>query len=131
MLPEPLCDSVSRAIREQGHGPASLQIDEHRAIRLPLAQGEIVHPEHGGGGERWNGQPPEQAQQGGAAHYQAPLVAEVHTSLATQRHGNGHETLGQPPRAPRPGGNHSRQPFSEDASHTGGVLTKPLADAQM
>jgi hypothetical protein len=99
-------------------------------LRLPLPQGKIVHPKHSGGGARRDGQPPEEAQQRVPAHHQAPLVAAVHASLATQRPGNGHETLGEPSRVPRPGGGHGGQAFGEDAAMAVTIAAEPRADVQ-
>ncbi len=64
MLPEPLRDGVGRPIREECDRVAALQIDQHRAIRLAFAQGEIIHAENGGRGERRGRLLAEQAQQG-------------------------------------------------------------------
>jgi hypothetical protein len=131
VLPQPLRHCLGRAIREERHGLVALQIDQDRPIRLAFPQGEIVHPKDGGCGKRRNRQPPEQTQQGVPAHHQAPLVADVHASLATQRQGNGHETLGEPQRAPRPGGGHGGQAFGEDPATAVTIAAEPLADAQL
>jgi hypothetical protein len=56
---EPLRARVALAVREQGDGLAALQINEDGAIRVAFAQGEIVHPQHAGRGERRGGLPPE------------------------------------------------------------------------
>ena len=116
MLPEPLGHGLGRAIREQRHGLAALQIDQDRAIRLAFPQGEIVHPEHRGAWARRGGLPAEQAQQRVAAHGQTPALAQTHPGLAPQGDAEGDEALGEPQRAPRPGGGHRGQPFGEDAA---------------
>ena len=81
---EPLRERVALAVREQGDGLAAFQIDEDRAIRVAFAQGEIVHPQHAGRGERRGRLPPEQAQQRVAAHHHVPRVAELHPSRSPQ-----------------------------------------------
>ena len=84
MLPEPLGHGLGRPIREQRDGLPALQVHQDRAIRLPFAQGEIVHPQHPGRGQDGLRQPAEQAQQRVAAHHQIPRVAEMHPGLAPQ-----------------------------------------------
>ena len=108
-------------------GLAALQIDQHGAIRLAFAQGEIIHAEDGGRGERRGGLPAQQAEQGVAAYHQIPLRAEAHTGRTTQRHTEGHKALGQPQRAPGPGGGDRGQPFGEDAASAVAIAAKPLA----
>ena len=41
------------------------------------------------------------------------------------------EALGQPQRAPRPGGGDGRQAFREDAAAAATIAAKPFADAQL
>ncbi len=55
VLPEPLRHGLGGALREQGHGLAALQVHQDRAIGVPFPQGEIVHPQHPGRGERRGG----------------------------------------------------------------------------
>ena len=122
---------LGRAIREERHGLAALQIDQHGAIGLAFPQGEIIHPEHRGGGQRRDRLPAEQAQQRVPAHRQAPALAEAHPGLAPQGEAHGHQALGQPQGAPGPGGGHGGQPFGEDAAATVTIAAEPLADAQL
>jgi hypothetical protein len=96
MFLEPLRQSVGGAIRQEGHGLAAFEINEHGAIGLAFPQGKIVPPEHSGRGARRDGQPQEQAEQGVPAHHQVPLVAELYPSRAPQRQGNSRQTLGEP-----------------------------------
>ena len=105
MLPEPLRQGLGRAIRQESHRLAALQIDQDRAIGLAFPQGEIVHPEHGGGGRDGTGSLTEHAQQGVAAYGQS------HWWLSRTRRppqGDGErETWAQPQRPPGPGGSHA------------------------
>ena len=52
VLAQPLRDWLSGPLREQGHGLVALQVHQDRAIGVPFPQGKIVHPQHGGRGER-------------------------------------------------------------------------------
>ena len=52
-------------------------------------------------------------------------------ALPPKRHAEGDQALGEPQRAPRPGGRHGGQAFGEDAAATGAIAAKPLADAQL
>ena len=131
MFPEPLRDGVGGTIREERDRVAALQIDQHSAIRLAFAQGEIIHAEDGGRGKRRDRLPAEQAQQRVPAHHQVPRGAEVHPSRPAERHAEGHKALGKPQRAPRPGGRDGGQPFGEDMAAAMAIAAKPLADAQL
>ena len=128
---EPLRARVALAVREQGDGLAAFQSNEDGAIGLAFAQGEIVHPQHAGRGERWGRLPTQQAQQRIATHRQVPGVAEAHPRLAPQRHTERDEALGEPQRAPRPGGGHGGDPFGKDAATAGAIAAKPFAHPQL
>jgi hypothetical protein len=67
----------------------------------------------------------------GAAHREAPALAEAHPSLAPQGEAHGHHVLGQPQGASGPGGGHGRQAFGKDAAATGAIAAEPLADAEL
>ena len=126
MRPEPLRDSLGRPIWEQRHRLPTLQVHQDGAVGLAFAQGESVHAKDGGRGERRGGLPTQQTEQGIAAHHQNPLVAEMHPGLAPQRYTKGHEALSEPQRAPRPGGGHGGQAFSEDTTRTGAMVANHL-----
>jgi len=131
MLPEPLGQRLSGTIRQQGHGLAALQIDQDGAIGVPFAQGEVVHTQHGGCGERRRGLLAQSAEQGVAAHHHVPRVAELHPSLPPKRPADGEQALREPQGAPRPGGRDGGQPFGEDAAWAGAIAAKPLAHTQL
>ena len=131
MLPEPLRHGVGRAIWEESHRLAAFQIYQDGPIRLAFPEGEIIHPEHGGRGERRGRLPTEQAQQGVPAHGQTPALAQANASLAAQGEAHRDKTLSEPQRAPRPGGGDRRQPFGEDATAAGTIAAEPLADAEL
>ena len=131
MLPEPLRHGLGRPIREQCDRLAALQIHEDGAIGVPFPQGEIVHAEDGGRGERRGRLPTEEAQQRVPAHPHVPRVADVHPSRPAERHAEGDQALGEPQGAPGPGGRDGGQPFGEDATVTRAIAAKPLADAEL
>ena len=58
-------------------------------------------------------------------------MAETHPGLAPEGDAEGDQALGQPQRAPRPGGGHGGQPFGEDAAGAGAMAAKPLPDPQL
>ena len=131
MLPQPLGHGVGRAIGEEIHGLAALQINEHRAIRVAFPQGEIVHPPHPGRGEDRPRQPAQPTQPGVTAHGEVPRAAELHPGPAPERQTQGNQALGEPQGAPGPGGRDGGQPFGADPARTGAMAAKPLADAQL
>jgi len=81
MLPEPLRHGVGRALGQERHGVVTLLIDQDGARGLAFPQGEIIHPKHGRGGVRRDGELAQPPQQGIPAHCQAPALAEAHTRL--------------------------------------------------
>src|SRR5215831_20070415 len=131
MLPQPLGHSVGRTTREERDGLAVLQINQHRAIDLAFAQRKIVHPQHPRRGQAGQWLLAQSAQQGVPAHREVPRVAEAYPGCTTQRHAKSYEALGEPEGAPRPGGRHGGQPFSEDAAVTRAIAAKPFADAEL
>jgi len=131
VLPQPLRHRRGGALREQGHRLTALEVDQDGAVGLALPQGEIVHPEHPGRGERRGRLPAEQAQERVPAHPHVPRVTEAPPGLPAQRHTEGDEALGQPQGAARPGGRHRGQALGEDAARTGTMAAQPCADPQL
>jgi hypothetical protein len=126
-LPEPQSEGIGRALREERDRVAALQSDQHGAIRLACAQGARSHAEAGGRGERRGELPAQQAAQGVAASPQSPRIAAAHTGRTTPRHPKGHKALGQPQRAPGPGGGDRGQPVREEATSAVAMAAKPRA----
>ena len=58
-------------------------------------------------------------------------MAEAYPGPPAQRDAESEEALGQPQRAPRPGGGDGRQAFREDAAAAATIAAKPFADAQL
>jgi len=58
-------------------------------------------------------------------------VAEAHPSRAAEGDAKGDEALGEPQRAPGPGGSDGGQAFSEDTAAAAAIAAKPLADTQV
>ncbi len=98
---------------------------------MAFPQGEIVHTQHGRSGVRRDGETAQQTQQGMPAHHQVPALTEAHTGRASSGHAEVYEALGEPQRAPGPGGCHRGQPFSKDAATALTVAAKPRADVQL
>jgi len=131
MRSEPLGQALGRAIRQERDRGAALQSNQHGAIPLAFPQGEVIHPEHPGRGERWGELLAEHAQQGVAAHHHVPRVAELHPSLPPKRHAQGNQALSEPQRAPRLGGRDGGQAFGEDTAAAAAIAAKPHTDTQL
>jgi hypothetical protein len=131
MRPEPLRDRLGRPIWEQRHRLPTLQVYQDGAVGLAFPEGEVVHTQHSGCGERRRGLPAQSAEQGVAAHREVPGVAEAHPRFPAQRHTEGEEALGQPQGAARPGGRHRGQALGEDTAAASTIAAKPLADPQL
>lgn len=96
MFAQPGDERAGLAVREQRHGTALLQVHQHRAIGVSLAQRPIVHAQHRWCGVRWYGYPPDQAQQGVPARDQSHAAAEAHTGCSTERQVQRRKPIGQP-----------------------------------
>jgi hypothetical protein len=131
VLLEPLAYRLGRTIREQRHGLATLQINQYCTIGLTFAQRPVIHPQHPGRGQNGQRQPAQPAQQRIPAHREAPLMAQTHPSLTTERHAQRDQAVGEPQCAPRPGSGHRRLPFGENVPHAVGIVAKTLWDAQL
>jgi hypothetical protein len=126
MLLEPLGEGVGGTIREERDRVATLQIDQHSAIGLMFAQGEIIHAKHRGRGERRGRRP---AEQGIPAYCQGQLLAEVPPRLATQSEPHSNQGLGEPQRAPCPWGGYRGQAFGKDTARAVTIAATLLLDS--
>lgn len=124
---EPLGSRLRCAVRSQGHRPPALQVNQHRAIRLALAQGEIVDTEHSGGRTRWDNQPAQEAQEHGAATCPAQAMAELGAGRPAEGHGHVRQPVDEALRLPGPRRGNRRQTFGEDLTKALRVLTTPLS----
>ncbi len=128
MFPQPLGQSIGRAIRQKRDRVAALQINQYGAIALAFAQREIIYPKDRRSRTRQERRPPQQAQQRVPAHGRLPPATEVYPGRAAHGHAESDQALGQSQRASRPGSHHPRQPFGEDPPPTVAIAAKPLAD---
>jgi hypothetical protein len=60
---QPAGERLRLTIGQQRHWPATLQVDQHGAISVALAQGPVVDPEHRGRDVGRQGSGPDQPQQ--------------------------------------------------------------------
>ena len=100
MLAQPPGEGVGLAVGEQVHRAVGVHVDQHRAVHLPAAQREVVHPEHRHRPHRRVGQPADHPQQGGAAGRQPQPGAEPSGGAAGQRQPDRGEHPAQPDAAP-------------------------------
>jgi hypothetical protein len=96
MLAQPPGEGVSLAVGEQVHRAVGVHVDQYRAVHLPAAQREVVHPEHRHRPYRRVGQPADHPQQGGAADHQPQPGAEPSGGAAGQRQPGRGEHPAQP-----------------------------------
>ena len=130
MLPEPLRQGLRRALWQERHGLAALQVHQDRAIGVPFPQGEAIHPKHPGRGERRDKACGARAA-GCCGSSPRPTRGRAAPQRSPKRPAEGDQALSEPQRAPRPGGRDGGQPFGEDTAAAAAITTKPLADTQL
>ena len=123
---EPLGDSLSGMIRQECHGLPALQVHQDRATGVPFPQGEIVHPEHPGCGQKRQRQLP--SRRGRCSGSLPGPTGGYAPRCCPPGHAEGAQRWAS--RRCCPGGGHRRQPFGEDAA-VAAAITKPLADAEL
>ena len=129
VLAQPLRHRFGGPLREQRHGLAALQVHQDRAIGVPFAQGEVIHPQHPGRGERRGRLLAEHAQGGWRGSSPRPTRGRAAPQPSPKRPAEGEQALSEPQRAARPGGDHRGQAFGEDAAAAGAIAAKPFAHA--
>jgi len=113
--------------RASCHGRPMRSSHQDRARRVPFPQGAIVHPKHGRGGARRDGQLAEPAQPRLPAHGEAPAVAQMDAGLAPKGHAACDAARGEPQRAARPGCSEGGEPCGQDAAAAAAMAAQPLA----
>ena len=129
--PAPRRHGGGGALGQERHGVGALEIAPDGARGRAVPQGQIVHPTHGRGGGRRDGEPAQPTPQGLPAHREGPALTAAHTGLPPSGHAEGHDTLGEPQGAPRPGRRHDGQPCRAAAATAVARAAKPLADAAL
>jgi hypothetical protein len=130
MVPQPARERPRLAVRQQGDRPPPLQVDQHGAVGVALAQGPVVDPEHRGCRHRRQGRRPDQAQQGVAGARDAQLSAQAGAGRPAEREAEGGEPPAEPRRPARPWRRHPGQPLGEDAPGAAGVVAEQAADPE-
>jgi hypothetical protein len=128
---EPLRQRGTLAVWEERDRLVAFQVHKDSAIRAAFPERPIIHAQDAGRRQVRLWLPAQQAEERVPADPQAPRVAQANPRCPAQRHAEGTEALGEPQRAPGPGGRHGGQAFGEDAAVTGAVTAKPPADAQL
>jgi hypothetical protein len=82
---EPACERLRGSLRQHVHRPASLDIHQHRAVDVSLAQREVVHSQHQRHAGSRVGRGADQPEQRRPAHGAGQLAAEARTGAAAQR----------------------------------------------
>lgn len=128
---KPLGDRDSLPIREQGQGTPPGEVQEARAIGVPLPHREVVHAEDlwradgraGGAADR----PPEGIPTDG----EAERPTQPHPRRPTQSQADGEEMGHQSQRPPRPRLDDPGQSFREDAARACRTAAEELPDAEL
>ena len=130
MLPQPLRERRRLAVGQQRYRPPSLQVDQHRAVGMTLAQRPVVDAEDQGCHLHWQGRCPDQPQQRVARGRHAQPPAQTSTSRPTEGKAGHGQPLGQPSRPACPGCDHPRQPLREDPPRAADMVAEQPTHTQ-
>ncbi len=113
MAAQPCGQRVRLAAGQQRHWAALVEVHQHRAVAVPLAQRPVVHAKGGRCCEVGHWRSPDEAQQRVAAGVQPELAAKAHAGRAAERQAQGREPPSKARRLARPGRCDAGQAFSE------------------
>jgi hypothetical protein len=130
MLAQPCCQGVRLAAGQQCHRPSLVEVHQHGAVGVPLAQRPVVHAKGGWCCGVGHGRPPDEAQQGVTAGSQSELAAKAHAGRAAERQAHGREPPGKARRPTRPGCCDIGQTFGKQATLAFLVVAEQAPDAQ-
>ena len=130
VLAQPSRERARLAVGQQRHRTTPVEVHQHGAVGVPLAQRPVIDAQGGRGGELRHGRRPDQAQQRAAARCHPQRVAEASTGGPAQREAHGRETVGQPCRPACPWGGDAGQAFGEDAPRATRVAAKQATDTE-
>lgn len=117
MALQPSCQGGGGAIRQQVNRPPTLQVDEDGAVRVPLEEGEVIHPKESGRGRGGRREGPRPSEQGVAAGGEGQAVTPPRPGLPAD--GESHVPLGVDEVVGRAGVRPDvRKPLAEDDAGT-------------
>ena len=116
VLAQPAGEGLRLAVGQQRHRPPPLQVDQHGAVAVALAQRPVVDPEDRGRDLGRRGRRPDQPQQGVARGRHEQGAAQPGAGGAAQREADRRLPAGEARRPARPGRGDARQALGEDAA---------------
>ena len=128
---KPLGHGRGFPVGEQGHGLPPGKIQEERAIKMALAQGEFVYAEDLWGADRRAGRATDHPQQGVPTDGEAKSLTQSRASRPSMREAHSKEACPQSQGPPPPGCHQPRQPLGEDAAGALLIVAKQLTDAKL
>jgi hypothetical protein len=130
VLAQPGRERARLAVGQQRHGTASVEVHQHGAVGVPLAQRPVVHAQRGGCRDAGQRCAPDQAQQRVAARVQPEPAAEACASSTAECETHGREPPRQARRLACPRHGDAGQHLGEDAAFTAGSVAEQAPDLQ-
>ena len=130
MLAQPRGQCVRLAARQQRHRPVLVEVNQHGAVAVPLAQSPVIHAEGGRRCDIGHWRSPNQAQQRVAAGVQPELAAKAHAGSTSECQTHSRKPPGEARRLARPRCCDGGQAFGEKTALAPGVVAKQTSNAQ-
>ena len=130
VVPQPAGEGLGLAVGQQRHRPPPLQVDQHGAVAVALAQRPVVDPEDSRGDLGWQRGGPDQPQQGVARGRHEQSAAEPSAGGTAQREADRRLPRGEARRPASPGRGGAGQALGEDAPLAAGVVAEQAARPQ-
>ena len=130
VLAQPAGEGLGLAVGQQRHRPPPLQVDQHGAVAVALAQRPVVDPEDRGRDLGRRGRRPDQPQQRVARGRHEQLAGQAGAGGPAQREADRRLPAGEARRLARPGRGDARQALGEDAALAARVVAEQAARPQ-
>lgn len=130
MIAQPPRQGVRLAVGQEGDPPPLLQVNQHGAVGMTLAQRPVIDPKNRRDRAGWHRRGTDQAQQGIARLWHPKVPAEPGAGGTAQRHGDCGELFVKPQRFTRPRYDDVRQALGEDPAWAASVVAEQLAHTQ-
>jgi hypothetical protein len=130
MVPQPGCERLGRAIRQEIDWLMVFEVDEDRSIDPPFLQRKIINAQHTWGHRRGGFRLADNAQEGIVTHTHAEFAGQPGTGLAAERMGDDLEGTREPERPLGAKWEQIRQSFGKRAAGAGRIIAEKAPHVQ-
>jgi hypothetical protein len=131
VLPQPSCEAVRLAIRQEIDNPALLEVDQNGAVAMAAAPRPVVDADHARRDDRFCGATAHQPQQRVAAGRHAEPVRQSRSRRTAECEGNMTLDIAQPSGPLSPWATLARQTFGKDPPCAGGITAVEPASSNV